>query len=670
MTTHRSRHRGRPVIMCSLVAVAIVAWIVSMSPACSAAPISQTARNLLLDARGSGNIESLDKGLRGAPDQMIFDLQQGAFAKASQWHEYGVGFGEDLGVVSEERPVWWMAEWPQPVQVNLIALSGTYDNQPQPTTGWKIEFRRDGQWITHARGVGGWYDRGYYIWGGPGTEPLTMDGLRVSIFSQDDKSPIRSVHFRGEPGKSWIAAYCPPIAARIVVPDSPLRATQPVEFSAVPTLGDIRTWSWYFGDDARATGRTVRHMFTRTGEVEIGLQFSDGEHTDRIRRTVTVLPPVEARIVPLTGAVMAGQPVAFSAAGSLGAIREYRWDFGDGVQVSGQQCKDVFAEPGIYKVVLTVTDGTYKDACLSLVRVHTEQTLGLPQVLLDTDAKNEQDDQHYLGYALFSELDILGINSVHHGGGQEPINHAEIQHVIELSRQSGLPEHRVPFVFRGADRRLTIPESGRWYDTEPIPTEASEAILAAARGASLDNPVWIVPVGPGTNPASAILQARREGFELKGRIRIMWLGGSNNEIINEFNGNNDPWSMYVVCHSGVETWIMPAPVGARVAIDKTKEGHLYAEHPLGRYLKSIVPARNKALYDASCLSAIISEHLGLGWIKETEPVVVAGPQNGYRWTRAEQPTPVQVIRQIDQKAMQMDLFNSMKGRPTPLSVAD
>jgi inosine-uridine nucleoside N-ribohydrolase len=183
-------------------------------------------------------------------------------------------------------------------------------------------------------------------------------------------------------------------------------------------------------------------------------------------------------------------------------------------------------------------------------------------------------------------------------------------------------------------------------------TAASEAILAAARGASLDNPVWIVPVGPGTNPASAILQARREGFELKDRIRIMWLGGSNNEIINEFNGNNDPWSMYVVCHSGIETWIMPAPVGARVAIDKRTEGHLYADHPLGQYLKSIMPARNKALYDASCLSAIISDHLGLGWVKKTEPVVVAGPENGYRWTRTEQPTPVQVIREIDQQAMQ------------------
>jgi PKD repeat protein len=635
-------------------------------PAWSDGRISESARNLLLDARVSSNIESLDQGLRGGPDHMIFDLQQGAFATASQWHEYGVGFQAELGVVGEGHPVWWMAEWPQPVQVNLLALSGTYDNQPQPRTAWRIEFRREGRWTTHARGVGDWYDRGYYAWGGPGTEPLTMDALRVSVFSRDDRTPIQSVHFRGEPGKSWIAAYRPPIAARIVAPDAPIRAAQPVEFSALPLLGEIQSWSWDFGDEERADGRTVRHVFTRTGQVEVGLGFSDGEHTDRIRRTVTVLPPVEARIVPLTKPVMAGQPEAFSAAGSFGSIGEYRWDFGDGVQGSGRDTQHVFVEPGIYQVVLTVTDGAYADTCPVLVRVHTEETVGLPQLLLDTDAKNEQDDQHFIGYALFSELDILGINSVHHGGGQEPINYAEIRHIIDLSRQSGLPEDRVPLVFRGADQRLAVPDSGRWDDTEPIVTAASDAILAVARGASLDNPVWIVPVGPGTNPASAILQARREGFEIKDRIRILWLGGSNHEIINEFNGNNDPWSMYVVCHSGIETWIMPAPVGARVAMDKRTEGRMYADHPLGQYLKSIMPARNKALYDASCLSSIISDHLGLGWVKKTEPVIVAGSENGYRWSRTEQPTPVQVIREIDQQAMQQDLFESMNGRPTRL----
>jgi hypothetical protein len=162
------------------------------------------------------------------------------------------------------------------------------------------------------------------------------------------------------------------------------------------------------------------------------------------------------------------------------------------------------------------------------------------------------------------------------------------------------------------------------------------------------------------------LEARRDGLELKDRIRIMWLGGSNREVINEFNGNNDPWSMYVVAQSGLETWIVPAPVGARVAVDKRTEGHLYAEHPLGRYLFGIMPAGHKALYDASALSAIISERLGLGWVKETEWVTVAGPAAGYRWTKSASPTSVRVIRQIDQQAMQRDLFQTMKGQPTRL----
>jgi inosine-uridine nucleoside N-ribohydrolase len=199
-----------------------------------------------------------------------------------------------------------------------------------------------------------------------------------------------------------------------------------------------------------------------------------------------------------------------------------------------------------------------------------------------------------------------------------------------------------------------------------VVTAASEAILAVARGASPDNPPWIVPVGPGTNPASAILQARREGLELKGRIRVMWLGGSNDGITREFNANNDPWSMFVIAQSGVETWIMPAPVGARVAINKTTEGDLYADHALGRYLKQIVPAKHKALYDASCLSAIISQRLGLGWVRQTEFVTVAGPDAGYLWKRTDQPNSVRVIRRIDHQAMQSDLFNSMKGEPTKL----
>jgi len=359
---------------------------------------------------------------------------------------------------------------------------------------------------------------------------------------------------------------------------------------------------------------------------------------------------------------MAGKPVALAGGASVGTIRSYAWDFGDGKTGAGREVRHTFGKPGIYRVVLTVSDGTYSDDGAAIVRAHTPQTLHVPQVVLDTDQKNEQDDQHYFGYGLFSELDVLAVNSVHHGGGQEPINYKEILHVLDLARKSGLPAHRVPLVRRGANRRLAVPASGRWTDTRPIVTAASEGILAAARGASPTNPVWVVPVGPGTNAACAILQARAEALDLAGRLRVMWLGGPNDGITGEFNGNNDPWSMYVVAHSGVPTWIMPAPVGARVRIDKRTEGDLYASHPLGQYLRKIVPARNKALYDPSCLSAIISMRLGLGWVKQVEPVAVGGPKQGYRWRKTDGPATVRVIRQIDQQAMKADIFETMKGK--------
>jgi inosine-uridine nucleoside N-ribohydrolase len=556
--------------------------------------VPQWVHNLLLDAKLSGNLRSYKQGVRGAPEDMVYDTQQSRFAKSSAWHEYGVGYGHDIGVVPESKPAWWMAEWKSPVEANCITLSGCFANQPQPNTAWKIELRQKGQWQVHAQGVGQWYDGGRYWWGGIGKEPIQFDALRVSLFSKDKQTPLKSILLRGEEAVSCVVA--------------------------------------------------------------------GGKHQGRLTTSVKVGPPVAARITPLTGPVVCGKGVTFDSGTSLGDIAKYRWNFGDGTTATTSRSVHEYKNPGIYKVSLTVADGAYSDTGFALVRAHNADTIDVPQVLLDTDQKNEQDDQHYLGYAVFSELDVLGVNSVHHGGGQEPINYAEILFVLDLAKKSGAPEDRIPMVLHGANPRLTVPQSGEWFDTEPIVTEASEAILAAARGASPTNPVWVVPVGPGTNVASAILMARERGLQLEGRIRVMWLGGSNQGITHEFNGGNDPWSMYVVAQSGLETWIMPAPVGARVAIDKRSEGDLYADHPLGRYLKKIVPAQNKALFDPACLAAIISMRLKLGWVKEVELVNVGGPDVDYRWTKTDGPSSVRVIRQIDQSAMKMDIFNTMKGQ--------
>lgn len=624
------------------------------------------AHNHFLDATISGNMETYDKGLRGKPEHVIYDFEAGAFQRLSSWHEYGINAGQSLGVVPESSPAWWMAEWTAPVECNVIVLSGCYPNQPQPETAWKIELRSDGVWREHVRGVGGWYDDGRNEWRAPGGTPVTFDGFRVAVFSKDDKTPVDNVHFRGEKGVSWVVASIPDIDARLHVSKRRIRLGEAVDFRAEPVAGAIESWGWDFGDGTTVTGSAVQHGYTAPGTYTATLTFASATESVGLQTTVEVLPPVEARITPLEKSVRAGDAVSFDASGSLGKITEYTWNFDDGTSASGKTVNHTFSEPGIYGVRLTTRDGVYSHEGAALLRVHEVGTLAVPQLLLDTDQKNEQDDQYFLGYAVFSELDVVGVNSVHHGGGQEAINYAEILKVLDLSKQSGAPDARLPRVFRGADERLEVPGSGEWFDTLPIVTDAAKAILAAARGASPENPVWIVPVGPGTNVASAILMAREQGLDLEGRMRVMWLGGSNKAITQEFNGNNDPWSLYVVGQSGVELWIMPAPVGARVRIDKRTESDWYAHNPLGQYLQKITPAKDKPLYDPAVLSAIIDLRLDQGWVTEVESVVLGGPDDAYRWQHSDTPTNVTLIREIDQAAMKQDIFDTLKGKATPL----
>ncbi|PQO41784.1 dehydrogenase [Blastopirellula marina] len=172
--------------------------------------LPQNADNLLTDAQISTNIDHFAAGKRGQPRDVIYEPKLQKFLTKSQWHEIGVDGGADLGVLSKKDAVTWTATWKQPVLVNFITLSGAYPNQPQPNTAWAIEAKVGGQWQTLEQGVGDWYDSGRYVWGWPGAISVPMEAFRVRIFSPDEKTPVRSVHFRGEEGFSWFVGNLPP----------------------------------------------------------------------------------------------------------------------------------------------------------------------------------------------------------------------------------------------------------------------------------------------------------------------------------------------------------------------------------------------------------------------------------------------------------------------------
>jgi hypothetical protein len=176
--------------------------------------------NLLLSATVESNVGAQGDGRKGNADHPLWDPVKGRFLRDSQWHEDGVRHGQDLGVLPEGRALAWTAKWAKAVEVNFLCLSGAYPNQPQPHTAWKIELREvkegagsEPSWVELERGVGGWYDSGRYLWGGPGAPSKRIVGLRVSVFSKDEKTAVRSPHFRGEPGWSWVMGLAPADAA-------------------------------------------------------------------------------------------------------------------------------------------------------------------------------------------------------------------------------------------------------------------------------------------------------------------------------------------------------------------------------------------------------------------------------------------------------------------------
>ena len=86
----------------------------------------------------------------GAPDQIVYNPATIGYAVPTEWNEYGVGNGANLGTITEANAFFWQAEWQTAKNINRITFGGCYPNQPQATTKWKIEYRQNAT-LLHQR---------------------------------------------------------------------------------------------------------------------------------------------------------------------------------------------------------------------------------------------------------------------------------------------------------------------------------------------------------------------------------------------------------------------------------------------------------------------------------------------------------------------------------------
>jgi len=122
------------------------------------------------------------------------------------------------------------------------------------------------------------------------------------------------------------------------------------------------TYTWEFGDGAKAFTKTATHEYASAGDFTVKLTVNDGtENSDASTSVITITsePPV-ASFTLAKNTTKTGEVVVFDATGSTGTGLTYTWDFGDNTtEVNGVVVTHTYEKVGQFTVTLLVSDGSY-----------------------------------------------------------------------------------------------------------------------------------------------------------------------------------------------------------------------------------------------------------------------------------------------------------------------
>lgn len=129
-----------------------------------------------------------------------------------------------------------------------------------------------------------------------------------------------------------------------------------------PSDSPITSYQWNFGDGWEVKGQRVEAAYELPGTYRAVLRVGDGAdhpcNSGTDVRVVTVnSAPVAVAGVDKTAQI--GQVLQFDGASSYdidGTVTAYVWDMGDGTTYQTATLTHTYAEPGLYEVVLRVTD--------------------------------------------------------------------------------------------------------------------------------------------------------------------------------------------------------------------------------------------------------------------------------------------------------------------------
>ena len=137
------------------------------------------------------------------------------------------------------------------------------------------------------------------------------------------------------------------------------------------------------------------------------------------------------------------------------------------------------------------------------------------RVILNTDAKNEADDQFAIVHALLSPtLDIRGLIAAHFGTRRSQHSMADSREEIELLLR-----------LLNLSGKVTVADgatTGLVDEHTPQDSPGARLILSESLLASADDPLFVAFLGPLTDMASAILL---DPEIVRRNVVVIWIGG-------------------------------------------------------------------------------------------------------------------------------------------------
>jgi purine nucleosidase len=278
------------------------------------------------------------------------------------------------------------------------------------------------------------------------------------------------------------------------------------------------------------------------------------------------------------------------------------------------------------------------------------------RVIIDSDVKNEADDQFAVAHAVLSpSLDIRGIIPAHFGTERSDRSMLDSRDELDLLLQM-MDAEEVP-VANGAPERLPDVST-------PVDSPGARLIIDESRRRDA-GPLFIGFLGPLTDMASALLLAPDIAHT---DTTVIWIGGppyGDREWRGtwpEFNLRNDIHAANVVFGSGIDIWQVPSNVYRLASVG-------YAElrrrvepcGELGRYLAQTVvdfntehhrvAVESRSLGDSPAIALMLDPWCAS--FRRQSPVRFTDDGNCVPSDRGEE---VLVVEQIDVRFFLEDMF--------------